>query len=367
MDLAKAFDKINHSILINKLRSFPISSCLITLILSYLTNRKQFVCLYGEKSECITPRSSVPQGSILSPLLFALFINDLPELINCKILLFADDLKLFSKITNINDAHKLQHDIDTICNWCERNDLQLNKNKCYFITFTKKSETSQLLFRYHIGNSAILKVNSIRDLGVIFDSKLTFESHFKYVQNATFRMMGFISRSLYRFRNIDTYTILYYSYVRSLTDYCASIWNPYYQVHIDAIERIQKKFTRIVFRKFHYPYECYNMRLRRLELLSLEDRRTLMDELTLYKIENGIFQLGIPINFQFNPIRVTRNNQLFYLPTVTTNVEFNSPVLRMHRHHMSFFSNVDLHEPNFRAFKRYVTHEIKSTQIMIRY
>lgn len=367
MDLAKAFDRINHMILANKLRSFPISPCLIALILSYLSNRKQFVCLYGERSECITPKSSVPQGSILSPLLFALFINDLPELINTNILLFADDLKLFTKINCINDAHKLQSDINVIHGWCERNDLQLNRDKCYSITFTRKHEGSQLLFNYSINNAAVNRVNIIRDLGVIFDSKLKFEAHYQHILNSTFRMLGFISRSLYRFRKLDTYITLYNSYIRSIAEYCASIWSPYYQTHIDALERIQKKFTRIIFRKFHYPYESYDMRLKRLELLSLENRRNLIDELNLYKLKNGMFHLGIPHNFEFMPVRHTRNNQTFYLPLVTTNVEFHSPLVRMHRYHMYLFNNVDLNEPNFNAFKRYAIHEIKSTQRFIHY
>lgn len=113
-DLAKAFDKMDHNILLRKLRTIGLSSCLIKLLKSYLTNRKQFVCVYGEKSECITPNSSVPQGSIVSPLLFALFINDLPPLIKSKILLFADDLKIFIKINNLEDALQLQRDTNTI-------------------------------------------------------------------------------------------------------------------------------------------------------------------------------------------------------------------------------------------------------------
>lgn len=367
MDLAKAFDRINHLILANKLQAFPISRCLIALILSYLSNRKQVVCLYGEKSDCITPKSSVPQGSILSPLLFALFINDLPELINTNILLFADDLKLFSKISSIEDAHKLQTDINIICGWCERNDLQLNRDKCYSITFTRKQEASRLLFNYSINGSVIKKVNFIRDLGVFFDSKLNFHSHYRHILNSAFRMLGFISRSLYRFRKLDTYITLYNSYVRSITEYCASIWSPYYQVHIDAIERIQKKFTRIIFRKFHYPYECYDMRLRRLELLSLENRRRLTDELILYKLKNGIFQLAIPHNFEYNPIRHTRNNRIFYVPFAGTNVEYYSPLKRMHRSHIDLFQNIDLNEPNFNAFKRYANHEVKNNQIIIHY
>lgn len=158
MDLAKAFDRINHSILKKKLENYPISPCLISLILSYLSNRKQIVCLYGEKSECITPQSSVPQGSILSPLLFALFINDLPEQIKSNILLFADDLKLFSIINTTEDARNLQRDIDTIVSWCNRNDLQLNTNKCYFISFSRKHESAQLLNGYNINGSSITRV-----------------------------------------------------------------------------------------------------------------------------------------------------------------------------------------------------------------
>lgn len=133
-------------------------------------------------------------------------------------------------------------------------------------------------------------------------------------------MLGFITRSLYKFRRIDTYIALYNSYVRSNAEYCASIWSPYYQSHIDAIERIQKKFPRIIFRKFHYPYESYNMRLIRLELMSLEDRRSLIDELNLFKIKRGTFRLSVDHNFQSNSIRVIRNNPTFYLPLRMSNI-----------------------------------------------
>lgn len=223
------------------------------------------------------------------------------------------------------------------------------------------------MYNYSINNVAIKKVNFIRDLGIIFDAKLTFDAHYQHIQTSSFRMLGFITRSLYKFRQIDTYITLYYSYIRSITEYCASIWSPYYQVHIDAIERIQKKFTRIIFRKFHYPYENYDMRLKRLELLSLEDRRNLIDELNLYKIKSGILRLETPHDFQFNSQRLTRNYQMFYLPTVTTNVEYHSPLLRMHRHHMIKFNSIDLNEPSLNAFKRYAIHELKRTQIVNQY
>lgn len=367
MDLAKAFDKINHKILIRKLRTFPIHPCLIQLLTSYLHDRKQQVCIYGEKSDSITPLSSVPQGSVLSPLLFALFMNDLPPLIVSNILLFADDLKIFAKINTLEDARQLQRDIDTIINWCDQNKLQLNVSKCFMISFTRRSTTTYEYFNYNIGGSPIQRVNTIRDLGVLFDSKLSFTNHFENITKRAYRFMGFMTRSLYRFNNITTFTTLYNLYVRSILEYGSVIWNPYYQIHIDRLERVQKKFTRILFRKFNYPYETYNMRLIRLNLLSLEHRRLLADKLMLFKINNGLNRTIV--NHHFEPLhgRQLRHNRTFYLPFANNNVEFYSPVLRMHRQHMEYFADLDLYEPHLGAFKRYSIFEIKALQIPSNY
>lgn len=368
MDLAKAFDKIDHNILIRKLHSFPISPCLIQLLKTYLENRKQFVCLYGEKSECITPGSSVPQGSVLSPLLFALFINDLPSNIKSKILLFADDVKLFFRIETIADARQLQCDIDTIVSWCHSNGLSLNASKCFLISFTRRRETTFQYFNYNIDGTTILRVNCIKDLGVLFDPKLSFKNHCEHVTKKAYRMLGFISRSLNKFREIRTYQTLYNLYIRSNLEYCSSIWNPHCQDGIDIIERVQKKYTRLIFRKFRYPYESYNMRLIRLEMLSLENRRILSDEQMLYKIKNGRLNLSISHDFQFNPRPLRfNNNRIFYLPFVNNNAQFFGPIIRMHRNHMEIFPNVNLFEQNYASFRRYSLHEIKETLVVTNY
>lgn len=331
MDLAKAFDRISHKILIKKLRNLPISKCLVQLLQSYLIDRKQIVCVYGEQSNCITPKSSVPQGSILSPLLFALFINDLPPLIKSKILLFADDVKIFLKIRDLNDTRQLQNDINTILDWCNENGLQLNSNKCYTMSFTRRHESTFQFFNYNINGVTINRINTIRDLGVMFDSKLSFANHVEIISNGAFKMLGFISRSLNKFKMHETYNTLYNLYVRSALEYCSSIWSPHYNNHIHSIERVQQRFTRAIYRKFHYPREEYVNRLVRLNMLSLEHRRLLNDELNLYKLYNGIFNTDITLDLRPNPIRFTRHNRTFYLPAVTTNVEYYSPVNRMQR------------------------------------
>lgn len=196
MDLAKAFDKIIHEILLNKLSTLPINSCFIVLLESYLSNRQQIVCINGEKSNIIHPKSSVPQGSVLSPLLFALFINDLPPLIKAQILLFADDLKIFRTIKSLNDSLQLQNDINTIYNWCTTNKLEINTNKCNYMSFTRKTQTNIHQSNYNINGVALIQVNTIRDLGIVFDSRLSFEPHIKNITSRAYKILGFMSRSL---------------------------------------------------------------------------------------------------------------------------------------------------------------------------
>lgn len=362
MDLAKAFDKIDHYILLQKLSRLPIDPCFIAILKSYLMNRKQIVCIDGEKSHNVFPKSSVPQGSILSPLLFALFINDLPPLIKSQILLFADDVKIYYRIKSINDAIQLQRDIDTIHAWCTTNKLSLNASKCNTMSFTRK--TSPLMpFNYNIDGVALTKVSSIKDLGIIFDSRLSFELHYNNLTSRAYKILGFISRSLREFKSINTYTTLYNTYVRSILDYGAIVWSPFYQIHINSIEKVQRRFTRILFRKFHYPYESYEYRLIRLEMMSLENRRLYFDELTLYKIYNGIYKTSLIHNINTrNPIRFTRLNHTFYLPFVTNNVEYFSPILRLQRQHNETFNDVNLNERCYDAFKRYTKYEIDCIQ-----
>lgn len=284
-----------------------------------------------------------------------------PPLVKCKILLFADDLKIFIKIATLNDAIELQSDITTICNWCANNKLQLNTSKCFMLSFTRRTDSTFQYFNYNINGITLQRINSIRDLGVLFDSKLSFEKHIDNIVLSSCKMLGFISRSLNKFKKIETYQTLYNSYVRSILEYCAPIWSPYYDTHVRTVERVQKKFTRMIFRKFHYPKEEYDMRLIRLNMLSLENRRLLSDEFTLFKIKAGIFNVVDANNFQPINTRPLRFNRVFYLPFVTTNIEYHSPLLRMHRQHMDTFLNLNLFENNFDAFKRYAIYEIKST------
>lgn len=156
------------------------------------------------------------------------------------------------------------------------------------------------------------RVHTCKDLGIIFDSKLTFDQHYKNITTRAYRTLGFISRSLNKFKNIHTYKILYNTNVRSIIDYCTPIWNPYYNIHIKEIERIQQRFTRMIFRKFHFPTESYSNRLIRLNMISLENRRLMCDELILYKIHNKLLRTTLDQDITLNnQTRATRQNTTF--------------------------------------------------------
>lgn len=369
MDLSKAFDKICHSILLRKLVQLQINGRLVKLIQSYLENRTQIVCVYGEKSKPIKPKSSVPQGSILSPLLFALFINDLPELINSNILLYADDLKIFSKIETFDDLTSMQRDINTIIIWCQANKLQVNISKCNVMSFTHRRDLKFPFYNYNINGRTLDRVKSIRDLGVIFDPKLSFENHIKTITKKAYQMLGFIFRSLNHFRNLDTYKILYFTYVRSNLEYCTPVWNPHYDNKIELVDRVQRRFTRILFRRFRYPSEKHwCMRNFRLGLLSLEERRLVSDEITLYKIYSSKLRTKLTNQIRVHTrVRATRQNNMFYLPFVTNNVQHFSTMIRIQRQHDEDFYMNDLSEESMNAFKRYTLHEVNKKRLILDY
>ena len=145
-DFSKAFDCIDHYVLIQKLSNFGYSHSLIKLFESYLINRTQFVEYQNVRSRLTTPTSGVPQGSNLGPLLFLLFINDLPSVLSCHKLLFADDVKVYNEIASIDDCRSLQESINALVNWCSVNRLNLNMDKCSVISFTKKLK--KIIYNY---------------------------------------------------------------------------------------------------------------------------------------------------------------------------------------------------------------------------
>jgi ribonuclease P/MRP protein subunit RPP40 len=170
--------------LLIKLESFGFSDSLVELI----SDRFMYVRVNGYESKSFKQESGVPQGSVLGPLLFNIFINDLVDDLDLPHLLFADDMKIYLTIDSVHDAFQLQGCIEEISRRCKLNNLVLNHLKGSIVTFTRK--TKPLLFDYKFNGSILSRRKSIRDLGVIFDSKLSFSDHIRTIAGTAFRTLG---------------------------------------------------------------------------------------------------------------------------------------------------------------------------------
>lgn len=243
-DFRKAFDLVNPKVIVNKLIKLKFPGRMISWLLMYLTGRFGRVKVNGVFSNWFEINSGVPQGSNIGPKLFLIFINDLPSILKfAKVLLFADDMKILLKICSMLDCYKMQSDIDRVNEWCDRNLIQFNLKKCFTISFHRKKQEF-IMFDYSIQNVKLQRVESVRDLGIILDSELSFEEHINAVVLKASRRWYTIQRHCGDFRNPQTIKVLYLSLVRSILVYGSVIWRPLYENSMYRIEKIQHKALR---------------------------------------------------------------------------------------------------------------------------
>ena len=202
-------------------------------------------------SDWIDVTSGVPQGSVLGPLLFILFINDLPQKINNLSKIYADD----NKILAISNKKKLQLDINNTVTWTEENQVLLNGDKCKILHFGSNNnrhiyqiETKGI--RYPIPSGTEEK-----DVGIFFSSDLKFSNHIDRTVSRAYRTLGLLINT-FSFMDSDTFKILYCSFVRPLLEFAAPVWNPYLQKDIDKLERVQRKATKLAPGLRHLDYEA---------------------------------------------------------------------------------------------------------------
>ncbi|GBN44901.1 putative RNA-directed DNA polymerase from transposon BS [Araneus ventricosus] len=197
-DFSKAFDSIDFGILLNKLRGLGFHVNLTDWLHSYLCNRTLYVYFNNAVSREFSGTSGVPQGSNLGPLLFISFINGLTSVFKySECLLFADDLKLFSSMNSNLDAVLLQSEIDCLFKWCTVNKLYLNIEKCSILSYTRKSQP--LNHVYKINDLVLSRSDSVTDLSIIFDTKLDFSQHINSMVSKAYRRLGILKRKTREF------------------------------------------------------------------------------------------------------------------------------------------------------------------------
>lgn len=356
LDFSKAFDKISHYILISKLSKMGFHSKSLQWISSYLSNRRCIVSIDGYNSVPYIVTSGVPQGSILGPLLFNLFINDISSCISySRCLLYADDMKLFKCVTNMLDATLLQLDISAVVRWCSLNRMILNPDKTFYLCFTRLR--CPIFMEFYVNGGRIQQVQEMLDLGVLFDSKLIFNSHVDYIIPKVYSVLAFIRRHSNEFDDPYIRKVLYTSFVRSKLEYAHMVWNPSTDIQINRIERVQKKFLKFALSSLNFipPVPSYESRCRLICLPTLLNRRLHQSMIFLYKVISGIIDCSFLLSLiGFNaPCRDLRRFAFFNIPYHRTNYGMNEPILKSLR---EFNRICELHDVDFsyeiNVFKR---------------
>ena len=289
IDMAKAFDTVCHSKLLSKISKLNIGGKVLIWFKSYLTNRIQRIRINDTYSEYCPASSGVPQGSVIGPLLFLIYINDLPSIFPPSLIcsLFADDAKISISFNNIHDRLILQNSLSLLNEWTEKWDLKVAIAKCASMTI---GNTNNHL--YNISDSSIPHCTSFRDLGIVFENNMKFNIHINNICNKAY----IISNILFRcFITSNPYYITkaYTTYVRPLLEYGSSIWNPG-SIFIglkNSIEKVQKKFTKRIFYRCSIPIDNYSMRLTMLKLIPLSHRRLQADLIMVFKIINKLVDI----------------------------------------------------------------------------
>lgn len=355
-DYSKAFDRIDHSTLLEKLNDAGIRGDLFRWLTSYVGDRCQTVALGGYTSVPSLIPSGVPQGSILGPLLFIIFINDIGQCFqHSNFVLYADDMKIYKIIKNRQDAELLQSDLDNLHKYCLLNKLDLNILKCCCITFSRSTMTYS--HDYKINGQALIRTDSVTDLGVTLDSKLLFDKHIENITVKATKTLGFILRVTKDFKLIKTLKILFCSLVRSQLEYASQVWNPCYDKYISLLEKPQRKFLRFINFKakisnsgFDYEASC-----RHHHLLPLLMRREAADLSFLHNIVSNRIDCSSLLSEVrlVTPSTSSRKNYLrLRMPCCRTNYRRNSFFSRTFSNFNTNFSeHIDLFATRHNIFK----------------
>ena len=262
LDFSKAFDRVPHNALLHKLCNLGISGNLLNWCKDYLSNRTQRVVIDGYSSSLSEITSGVPQGSILGPLFFVIFINDLPDVVcsDNTIALYADDSKMFRVIDCDEDLIYFQEDLDKLHQWSQRNQMDFNTKKCKIMRITRK----QVPFTnsVHMNDTVLEEVKEFKDLGILTDCSLSWNSHTDMITAKANRMLGLIKRKCKDLKDTATLKTLFCYLVRSNLEYCSVVWSPFTKRDIDKLERIQRRATKFILKS----NDQYDIRLRELKL-----------------------------------------------------------------------------------------------------
>ena len=284
LDYAKAFDTINHSILLHKLKNLGISGTVGKWIANFLLNRNQRVAVNGFQSNPSKVISGVPQGTILGPVLFLVYIADIADNItHSTVSSYADDSKVSKEIKSEVDGKELQKDTNILYRWSDNNLMQFNSTKFEVLRIGSNNDLKQNIKYTNPEGDEIPETDLVKDLGVHFNSRGDFSDHIKLKVSKAKQIAGYIMRTFLS-RKPEIMLTLLKSLVLPIIDYSSVIWNPHTQQDIAFIESVQRNYTS----KLDGMADMnYYSRLKSLNLYSSERRRDRYQILYIFKIIHG--------------------------------------------------------------------------------
>lgn len=312
-DFAKAFDKVSHKKLLHKLDVTLGNAKIVTWISTYLTNRQQYVSFKNRASKRLPVDSGVPQGSVLGPLLFLLFINDIGNDIPVKIKLYADDCVMYSEIDSVSDQLRLNEAFEKIVKWCNDWQMTINFDKTVFMKISRKR--SNLHFQYSARNILLAEVEHIKYLGIWISNDLRWTKHINTVCNSANQKLFFLRRAL-RLTTPEVRLLAFNAIVQPVLDYASVIWYPFTKKDIDKIEGIQKRAVRYIYNSF--VRTSMTDLLNRANLPTLTQRNRVLRLKFLFQLVKGHYSIDISELFSFSTGYATRQRHALTITPFTS-------------------------------------------------
>lgn len=249
LDFSKAFDTVLHKHLLHKLKHYGIIGPLHHWISSFLMQRTQQVVVEGDHSDTAKVESGIPQGTVLGPLMFLCFINDLPNSVTSTVRLFGNDCLLYKQIRSQKDQADLQKDLSSLENWAKTWEMQFNAKKCNILKISRSKKPHNHF--YTLNDEILQQVTNSPYLGVILSDNMKFEDHISKITKKANSSLGFIRRNL-KYCPQSLKQTAYTALVRSILEYSDIVWDPYHQkdMYIDRLETVQRRAIRFIFNDY---------------------------------------------------------------------------------------------------------------------
>ena len=328
LDFSKAFDKVPHERLLLKLHHVGVRGTVLSWIRDFLTDRSQKVILEGKASKTSQVTSGVPQGTVLGPLLFLVYINDLPDCVTSEIRLFADDALLYRPIHTGEDATHLTKDLERLQDWERTWQMSFNPDKCEVLRITNK-RTNIISQQYSIHGAVLRTVNQAKYLGVTIKNNLDWKPHVNNICKKANSTRGFLQRNL-RKCSPKIKELAYNTYVRPILEYASPVWDPHTKDLISQIDMVQRRAARFV-KSDYDPRHSVTQMMRDLQWQSLHERRAHSKAIMLYRITHGFIAIpsgppnlvpstshtrGHPMQFQRHHHRISASLYSFFPSTI---------------------------------------------------